>query len=170
MAAKINKLRGKLDSYAKEREQFENKRKELEEEMSKGRKNMTMIQKGLRNNEIKIDSALVVDVTQSDGFDITYGLDGSTSTKKPPSRMVKRLPSKTTNAIIEAPSGSPSPSRTIALTIPSTPMLSEWAFTGPTDSTPPIFKNQDLYEYVRLLGRGSFGTVDLVKNVEDNKL
>jgi hypothetical protein len=42
--------------------------------------------------------------------------------------------------------------------------------TGADDATPPVVKSTDLYETVRQLGRGSFGDVNLVKSVRDNKL
>ena len=164
MATKADKLRGKLGSYAKEREQFEQKKRELEEEMSKGKQNMGKIRKGLRGNEIKMEQPLSVEAMLSgdlsaESSSLKLPPD---SVRKPPSRLVKKQNSNSNlnNEI--------SPSKT--LPIPSCPMLSEWVFTAPLDSTPPVFKNQELYETVRMLGRGSFGTVDLVKNVDDNRL
>ena len=55
--------------------------------------------------------------------------------------------------------------------MPSGPRVSDWCYSAPLDSpAPPQVKSRELYENVRLLGRGSFGEVILVKNVEDNKL
>lgn len=54
--------------------------------------------------------------------------------------------------------------------IPTGPRISDWCFTGAMDSAPPIVKSREMYENIRLLGRGAFGEVNLVKNVEDNKL
>ena len=54
--------------------------------------------------------------------------------------------------------------------MPTGPRVSDWCFTSSFDSMPPVVKSRELYENVRLLGRGSFGEVNLVKNVEDNKL
>lgn len=48
--------------------------------------------------------------------------------------------------------------------------VSDWCYTGPIDSAPPVVKNPDIYETVRLLGRGSFGEVNLIKNTDDHKL
>lgn len=54
--------------------------------------------------------------------------------------------------------------------IPSCSKVSDWAYTGNIYSSPPVVKSQELYEDVRFLGRGSYGTVDLVKSREDNRL
>ena len=43
-------------------------------------------------------------------------------------------------------------------------------YTGTLDSSPPVVKADELYDIVRHIGRGSYGDVNLVKNVEDNKL
>lgn len=44
----MKKIRGKLGLYAKEREEFEIKKKQLEEEMSKGKQNMDKIRRGFK--------------------------------------------------------------------------------------------------------------------------
>ena len=41
--------------------------------------------------------------------------------------------------------------------------VSDWCFFGSLDSTPPVVKSHDIYENIRLLGRGSFGDVYLGK-------
>jgi hypothetical protein len=82
------------------------------------------------------------------------------------------------------------------LLIPSGARVSDWCFVGIPDSSPPIVKSFNLYEtgnfyslkysyiiivsifillllnfkLVRLLGRGSFGDVNLVKSSDTNKL
>jgi serine/threonine protein kinase len=58
------------------------------------------------------------------------------------------------------------------LPIPSGRKISDWCYSSPPDSsTPPVLKGgQDLYVDIRFLGRGAFGTVDLIKNKEDKKL
>jgi len=159
MSHKADKLRGKLGSYAKEREQFEMKKKELEAEMNQGKQNMGKIRKGLRGNEINIDQPLAVTINAEMSASTDFSEHGGPdSIKKQPSKM-KKVPSKSNlNAdVTKTP-------------VPSCAMLSEWVFTGTIESTPPSYKTQEMYETVRLLGRGSFGTVDLVKNVEDNRL
>jgi len=66
------------------------------------------------------------------------------------------------------PSAGPSTNSNII--IPTGPRISDWCFLGPLESTPPVVKSRDLYENVRLLGRGAFGEVHLAKNIEDHKL
>lgn len=48
--------------------------------------------------------------------------------------------------------------------------VSNWVFGEDLESSPPVVKQTDIYEQVRLLGRGSFGDVNLVKAVDDNRL
>jgi hypothetical protein len=59
---------------------------------------------------------------------------------------------------------------TTTMVIPSGSRISDWCYTGSLDSAPPVVKTKDIYENVRLLGRGAFGEVNLVKNIEDNKM
>lgn len=54
--------------------------------------------------------------------------------------------------------------------IPSGPKISDWCYTGALDSQPPTVKANTLYETIRLLGRGAFGDVNLVKIPGENKL
>lgn len=54
--------------------------------------------------------------------------------------------------------------------IPSGPKISDWCYTGALDSQPPTVKSNTLYETIRLLGRGAFGDVNLVKIPGENKL
>ncbi len=54
--------------------------------------------------------------------------------------------------------------------IPSSKRVSDWVYTGSLDSNPPVIKGQSLYDNLRLLGRGAFGEVNLVKNTDDNQL
>jgi len=48
--------------------------------------------------------------------------------------------------------------------------VSDWILSDELEGSPPVFKTTELYETVRLLGRGAFGDVNLVKNTEDNRL
>lgn len=54
--------------------------------------------------------------------------------------------------------------------MPTFSRVSDWCFTGPLDSSPPTVKTNDVYEFVRWLGRGSFGDVQLAKSVEEKQL
>mmetsp|Transcript_20697 Transcript_20697/g.18847 ORF Transcript_20697/g.18847 Transcript_20697/m.18847 type:complete len:737 (+) Transcript_20697:44-2254(+) len=53
---------------------------------------------------------------------------------------------------------------------PSNMRVSDWCFTGSIESSPPTVKSAEMYEFVRWLGRGSFGDVQLAKNSSENKL
>lgn len=64
----------------------------------------------------------------------------------------------------------PSAPSTSSTLIPTGTRISDWCYTGPLESSPPIVKSRELYENVRLLGRGAFGEVHLTKNMEDHKL
>ena len=62
--SKAEKMRGRLASIQKDREEFEKQRKELEADMNVGRNNMSKIKKGLKNNAIleepiEIDASLI---------------------------------------------------------------------------------------------------------------
>eukprot|EP01031_Cornospumella_fuschlensis_P035530 gene35530-43080_t len=171
--SKVEKMRGRLASMQKDREEFERQKKELEEQMNIGRKNMDKIQKGLKNNVILNDPELL-------------DAPNSAELNNTPKRMSKRdmksfIAQGANQAGMLANMGSSvsnglnlSDGNNSALTaqiiIPGGPRISEWCFTGPLDSAPPIVKSKEMYENVRLLGRGAFGEVNLVKNIEDNKL
>lgn len=144
MTTKAGKLRGKLGSFAKEREEFEQKKKELEEQMHREKQNMGKIRRGLRGNDLNLET--------TDEDDEYYGKRVKNS------KSVKNSQNDSTDQLLKAPP------------IPSGPKISDWCYVGPLDSSPPVIKSQELYEEVRFLGRGAYGTVDLVKNREDNKL
>lgn len=152
MSSKAGKLRGKLGSFAKEREEFELKKKELQEQMNQERQNMGKIRKGMRGNDLNIQSHESEDICSEDEVITSRKVRSSSRSKRPsevttPTELFSKLPP-----------------------IPSGPKVSDWAYTGSADSTPPVVKHQELYEEVRFLGRGAYGTVDLVKNREDNRL
>lgn len=46
-STKAGKLRGKIGTFAREREEFEQKKKELQEEMMKEKQNMGRIRRGM---------------------------------------------------------------------------------------------------------------------------
>jgi len=54
--------------------------------------------------------------------------------------------------------------------VPTGSRVSDWSYNGHPDTPPPTIKSTDIYENNRLLGRGAFGDVYLVKNTGDNKL
>jgi hypothetical protein len=180
MSAQAQKMRSRLAAYAKEREAFEQKKKELDEEMVRSRLNMGKIQKGLRNNEIieePIDISLPnpVEPSPKKGSSPSKFATPSSS-QKAKSRPTPR-PTNTGRTNRSGADDSKTP-RSVADTtcppqaviIPSGPRVSEWCYSGQIDSDPPVVKANDIYEVVRLLGRGAFGDVNLVKCTEDNRL
>jgi hypothetical protein len=55
---------------------------------------------------------------------------------------------------------------------PSLGRLSDWSYDAPIKSVPPFFKAAQMtamYETIRLLGRGSFGDVNLAKDCSSNR-
>lgn len=173
--SKAQQMRDKLANIAeKSRTEFEMKKRDLEAEMAKGRANMFNIKKGLKNNEI-IDQPFANDmgITPMDSFSNQHtpkkNLTRSTTKKfnngVGGGRMGEHTPSASQINII-SPSHNVDPS----ILMPTGLRVSDWCFTGSYDSMPPIVKINNVYENVRPLGRGTFGDVYLVKNVDDNKL
>jgi hypothetical protein len=183
--SKAEKLRDRLAAIQKEREEFEKQKKELENEMHIGKQNIGKIQKGLRNNHIINDPVLTEN-----------NMASSSTVNNNSSNNVRKLKKDANNASnssnlagnsnsplqrhndsslsIQSPSDSNIPAmlQTPVMTniVPSGPRISDWCFMGSIDSSPPTVKSREMYENVRLLGRGAFGEVNLVKNIEDNKL
>lgn len=178
--SKVDKLRGKLASMQRDREAFEKQKKELEAQMDIGRENMGKIQKGLKNNVI-LNAPITLELAQPIA-QLTESVNSSISASQ--NAALKKI-NKSTNKNPAGNSplaplvgqggsfcigGGQTAATTENVIIPSGPRVSDWCFVGALDSAPPIVKSRELYENVRLLGRGSFGEVNLVKNVEDNKL
>jgi hypothetical protein len=196
--SKTEKMRGRLASIQKDREEFERQRKELEADMNVGRTNMSKINKGLRNNAI-LEEPIVVDTHIGGGAHGTphhghsskpvsertphlstrehgggFGANASSTPTTVPSTSFSMngnvTPTHATMMLAGAGNaGTASPGSMLNI-MPSGPRVSEWCYSAPLESAPPTVKSREMYENVRLLGRGSFGEVNLVKNVEDNKL
>lgn len=141
----MKKIRGQLGLYAKEREEFEQKKKALEEEMNKGKQNMEKLRKGIRINTSSPSSMTETDEDHSIKRTKSWKLSGGSR----PETAMEQMKFPPT---------------------PTGPKISDWCYNSSLDSSPPILKSQEMYEDVRFLGRGSYGTVDLVKNREENKL
>ena len=203
--SKAEKMRGRLASIQKDREEFERQRKELEADMNVGRNNMNKINKGLRNNAI-LEEPIVIESHKSVGahagghhnhsskpssdrnHHIRSGSITDPQVNGNPSPTVGGSASTISNAAYTPNgaavgagnhffvNGSGANNCTATVTsmlniMPSGPRVSDWCYSAPIDSpAPPLVKSREMYENVRLLGRGSFGEVNLVKNVEDNKL
>lgn len=173
--SKAEKMRHQLAAMQKDREDYERQKKELEDEMHRGRQNMGKIKKGLREGGIVNDQFLA---SESVVEPETPNQSRKPSRVAPPKISNKSTTEGATPSAAKESDKFPLPSpfspdrgqSVISSIIPSGPRISEWCFTGDINSAPPIVKSRDMYENVRLLGRGSFGEVNLVKNVEDNKL
>lgn len=153
--SKTSKMRDRLTHIAdKSREEFEQKKKELEEEMNKGRTNYSKIQKGLRNNEVINDPTLAVEFEGQSPAKMKTAKSSNTLKKGP--TPVASFNDKS----LHDPSNF----------MPSGLRVSDWCFNGQLDSSPPVVKVNEVYESIRPLGRGAFGDVYLVKNIDDNKL
>jgi hypothetical protein len=212
--SKTEKMRGRLASIQRDREEFEKQKRELEADMNVGRNNMHKINKGLRNNAI-LEEQIVVDphTGSSSGAHATphhsskpssergahsrgasFDLHPSgTSSAAHSNSPLPTGANSSSNALTGAGAATPnsaaahfflngsganasaggngnSPGSMVGI-MPSGPRVSDWCYTAPMDSpAPPTVKSREMYENVRLLGRGSFGEVNLVKNTEDNKL
>ena len=114
MAAKLEKLRLK---QAKEQERYEAKRRELENEMQKGKKNLKTIQSGLKNKEIIIES------------DISSHIE-----KKKANRGSHRLTASFRETTTQA----------VTFPIPSAPRVSDWCYTAELNSAPPVVKSNKM--------------------------
>lgn len=177
--SKVDKLRGKLASMQRDREVFEKQKKELEAQMDIGRQNMGKIQKGLKNNVI-LNDPITLELAQpiaqlTESVNSSIAASQNTNLKKTNKANNKNPAGNSPITPLGGQGGSfylggQAAITTESVIIPSGPRVSDWCFVGAMDSTPPIVKSRELYENVRLLGRGSFGEVNLVKNVEDNKL
>lgn len=69
MSAQAVKMRKNLEKIRKEREIFEDKKSQLDAEMTKGRINMGKIKKGMRNKEI-VDSPMDVSPSPTDSVSL----------------------------------------------------------------------------------------------------
>ena len=182
MTSRAEKMRNKLGNIAKDREEFEQKKRILEAEMNQGKKALDGIRKGLQHGQVNI--------VESEDF-------SPAMVKKQSSNHAKKQHSKHghahghTGLAPQHATGPPFDAAAVGggihnhnnmmyegypngvnpLVIPSGPRMSDWCYNGALESLPPVLKdNGELYEQTRLLGRGSFGEVNQVKNKEDHKL
>jgi hypothetical protein len=146
--SKAGKLKGKLGAFAKEREEFEQKRKELQHEMAVEKHNMGMIRKG-KTHEMKLDG-------DENDFEEHEHVSRKASVK-----ITGKITAKGSHEVAD---------NTKNVIMPSGSRLSDWCYTSDLDSMPPTIKSQTLYEEIRFIGRGAFGNVDLYKNIDDSKL
>lgn len=169
--SKAEKMRDRLASIQRDREEFEKQRKELEAEMAVGKQNMGKIKKGLKNNEI-VKEQIMIDSPSNAGAEAgalpRKASRKDSTTGKPPTSAASFHVNNAAFGGAVVPSSSSV--YTGSAIMPSGARVSDWCFTGTLESSPPVVKSREIYENVRHLGRGAFGEVILVKNVEDNKL
>ena len=174
MAHSPKKSNGKalalLASINADRDDFNKKKKELEAEMAASKNGMRRIQAGLKNNEI--DQELI----QSGTEHITSPANATARKNTTPLGRKPSASSPSTRAPLFSPTAAGSAVGTGAdalnppIVIPNGARISDWVYTGAIDSMPPVVKTMDIYETVRFLGRGAFGDVNLIKNLENNIL
>ena len=161
-----------LASINADRDAFNKQKKELEAEMTASKNGMKRIQAGLKNNEI--DQELIHSGTEHVSFASPAQVKKGNASNNSGGR--KPVAATTHRNSILSPSAAASSGGTGAdalnppIVIPSAARISDWVYTGPIESTPPIVKTMDIYEIVRFVGRGAFGDVNLMKNLENNLL
>lgn len=166
MSKVADKMRGRLASIQKDREQFERQKKELENEMNIGRQNMGKIQKGLKNNLILEDPIVL---TETPALSEPSPSMPRKQSRRENGKIVSNSQFSSLNTPMPTEANSPAPINNNPVIPPGT-RISDWCYTGPIESAPPTVKSRELYENIRLLGRGSFGEVNLAKNIDDSKL
>jgi len=153
---KADKMRARLESMAKEREEFEAQRQHLEREMknsSLGKISSTMTEKP---DDPSPSQTPVNRLRKSSRGSLSDSRDQLSSS-------TQSLPAVAGATV----------SLTQAVIVPSGTRVSDWAFSlasGEGEDAPPTIKLNEVYENIRNLGRGAFGDVFLVKNLEDNKM
>jgi hypothetical protein len=76
MSSQAIKMRKNLEKMRKERVIFDDKKSQLDAEMTKGRINMSKIKKGLRNNEI-VDSPMDVSPSSTESISLNSTMTSS---------------------------------------------------------------------------------------------
>ena len=139
MSAQALKMKNKLELIKKEREVFEEKKRQLDAEMTKGRINMGKIKKGLRNKEI-VDSPMDVSASSPDLQNPMNNTMASTkqllTSKKSKYAMVVDSSSKSPNGQGLTPR--PASGQSQVVIVPSGPRVSDWCFVGSIESDPPV--------------------------------
>lgn len=165
--SKSSKINNKLEKMAKEREAFEKQVLALETDMNNLKKGIIT-----PTPTNKKDIKELNNNSQGNAAHDSIQDESPKITKK--KSMIKDANSSTSSPTVLASSGTPSfyiPQP--AALMPSGTRVSDWAFVGEINSSPPLVKIDTMtrvYETIRLLGRGAFGEVNLVKNIDDNKL
>ena len=163
--SKTEKMRARLATMAKEREDFVAQKSALEAEM--------------KDSSLgKLAPAAVAEQQEAQEL----AASGSTGGPRPP--LLRRrssgvgisdTPTSSQSQLTPYNSSSNLLSNPVPVIVPGGSRISDWAFSSiismdaATDA-PPVVKVNEVYETVRNLGRGAFGDVFLVRNVEDSRL
>lgn len=175
--SKAEKMRARLATMAKEREDFVAQKQQLEAEM----RNSSL---GKPLPSMAAAGGGVVDQQSVSGEDSTAIVASAPSNASTPRPQLRRRPSG-----VGIDSSSPSSSQAQlspynssqnlqvganpTLIIPGGTRVSEWAYSvnmSMTGDSPPVVKVNEVYETVRNLGRGAFGDVFLCRNIEDSRM
>ena len=134
-----SKSRSILNNFAKEREEFERKKKELEAEMNHGKQNLKHISKGIRNNEIihlkEIESSnnedTILSMKSHDAKDNSQQKRRQSTTFKNLSSSHLAVSSRSTMASVPISTNelSKCPSFTLEKYIPPNRRVSDWFFS-----------------------------------------
>jgi serine/threonine protein kinase len=164
MTSKAAKMRAQLTKMQANREDFETTKRDLEVQVNRGKNNFGKIQRGLKNNEI-VDAPIETVEEVSPHPPTGKKGHGNISPKGRNAHTYSTMKPNANDA-----ENSQNAEGNNQITIPSGVRVSDWCYTAPLDSQPPMVKSNEVYEKIRPLGRGAFGDVYLVKNTEDNKL
>ena len=176
-AAASRNSRGTLIRIQQEREAFALRKKALDEDMRSLKMGIVVAPNAAKVQEKIFKEPTTMGGATSDGWveaaspspeaSPTHGTHRKRSTLVSTGRASTTSKSGTDSTKF---STEDSTNMTQQLITPSGTLVSDWSFVGDLASSPPIVKVNEVYETIRLLGRGSFGDVNLVKNIDDNKL
>ena len=191
-ATKSDKLKKKMAMIAKEREEYELQKQAMKsdiEYMGQKERDITdnsSSRKYPSHNEDEFSIKMLPKAKHTESASSRKAEDDDSDTPSSVKRFRKRR--KSHSAVTGAGSYnrvSPHVSQTTSSTelsfnsstsehphpVPSGKKISDWCYSADPNSIPPVIKGQqNLYVDVRFLGRGAYGTVDLIKNKEENKL
>lgn len=172
MTTRSEKLRKKMAGMAKEREEFELQKKMIAEDM-KSMNSASSLSLSKMDSESAMSSieGKLASEDHDDAPAVKRTISKGALRRNISGNSFRRISGENAKASPDKHPTSNSDKSDKQHPIPSGKKISDWCYTSPPDSMPPIIKGQqDLYVDVRFLGRGAFGTVDLYKNKEDNKL
>lgn len=170
--SKAEKMRARLATMAKEREEFVAQKQQLEAEMrnsSLGKlPSMAAAGGGVEQQAVAGEDSAAPSNASTSRPQLKrrpsgVGIDSSS----PSSSQAQLSPYSSSQNLLVVAQQSP------ALIIPGGTRVSEWAYSvnmSMMGDSPPVVKANEVYEMVRNLGRGAFGDVFLCRNIEDSRM